>query len=153
MKALRRARSRTELAEYVEGIEVVEIGGVKVAARACNHTVSAVAHEYSTVSWELEQIRNIASQRRDLGKAYLLEDIKRDFTGQRVLTFASDSDLREAAEPEGHSAASRASRSVSFLAASMIARPIGRTPETVLQYVKVFRMRQKKKRRVRPFKR
>jgi len=61
------------------------------------------------------------------------EEIKQDFAGKRVLDFAYDSGLREAAVPEGNSAAGRVSRSVSFLAADMIGRVIKRTPETVCQ--------------------
>jgi len=61
------------------------------------------------------------------------EEIKQDFAGKRVLDFAYDSGLREAAVPEGNSAAGRVSRSVSFLAADMIGHVIKRTPETVCQ--------------------
>jgi len=102
------------------------------------------------VSQGLQQIRNIGSQKKDRGNVYSPEEIRKDFAGQRAVTLAWDSDLREAADPEGNSAAGRVSRSVSFLAAQMIARVIGLTPETVLQYVKLARSRQKKDLLVRP---
>ena len=144
MKACRRARTSVELREYAQGIEVKEIGGYLVSARPCVDTVSAVYHEHKAVSQGLEQIRNIGSQKKDHENVYSPEEIRRDFAGQRALAFAYDSDLREAADPEGNSAAGHVSQSVSFLAAVMIGRVINRTPETVLQYVKLSRSRQKK---------
>ena len=150
MKACRRARTSVELAEYVQGIELTEIGGYKVSVRPCGDTVSAVYYEYEAVKPQREQICNIASQMKVHGDVYSPGEIRRDFAGQRVLAFAYHSDLREAADPEGNSAAGRVSRSVSFLAAEMIGRVIKRTPETVLQYVKLSRSRQNKHRQVQP---
>lgn|SRR5882762_7382039 len=64
MKACRRARTSVELAEYSQGIEIKEIGGYLVSPRPCGDTVSDVGYEYEEVKPQLEQIRNIASQKK-----------------------------------------------------------------------------------------
>jgi len=114
------------LQEYWSDLEVVEINGCKVLARPSNDTISAVADDYAKIVWQLQQIQNVKAQMQDVGKTYGLEEIRRDFAGERVLDFADDSDLTAVSRHE----------KVAPIAANMIARVTKLSAKSVLQYAK-----------------
>ena len=126
MKAYRSVPKDSVLQQYWSDLEVVERGGCLVLARPSNDTMSAVAHDYYSIEWNLRQIQIVAQQKTEIGESYSVPVIRRDFDGQRVLEFAKDSDLEAACRNE----------KTSLLAALMISRVTGLSVATVLQYAK-----------------
>jgi hypothetical protein len=108
-------------------------------AKLSNSTETSVAVDYALVQRELWQISVVAKAKRDEGTEYGPTEIRRDFVGKRVLTYAKDKDLEEAA---------RAGGNVSTLAAKIIARPLILTAETVPQYAKRPRLAGRNQRKV-----
>jgi hypothetical protein len=135
MKTLRRP-PRPE--PVTSDLKIVEIGGKKVLANPSNSTETSVATDFALVQNQLSQISAIAQQKKADGLQYEPSVIRRDFSGKRVLDFAYDKDLEAATN----------NQNASSIAAEMIARTIGRSPKTVLQYAKRLRVGGKNQRKV-----
>ena len=120
-------------------LEITEIAGKKVLANPSSSTQTAVAVDFAKVQWGLRQIAITSAQMRSDGRQYGPVEIRSAFTGERVLDFADDKDLVEAA---------KGNTNASSHAAEMIARITGLRTDTVLQYAKRSRVSGKNQRKV-----
>lgn len=137
-KALRASPARSK--KGGSDIETVAVGGVRVLARSSSSTETSVRYDCAVVVDELRQIAIVAEAKRSQGLPYEPTEIRRDFTGRRVLDFADDKDLEAAARGE----------KIASLAHGMIGRTMGLSIESVAQYAKRRRIHGRNQRKVIP---